>query len=51
MDVKQRIEELRSLIEYHNDRYYNQDDPEITDFEYDNLVRELRDLEQEHPNT
>lgn len=49
MDAKQRIEELRSLIEYHNDRYYNQDDPEITDFEYDNLVRELRALEQEHP--
>lgn len=49
MDAKERIEELRSLIEYHNDRYYNQDDPEITDFEYDNLVRELRALEQEHP--
>lgn len=49
MEDKQRIEELRSLIEYHNDRYYNQDDPEITDFEYDKLVLELRALEQEHP--
>lgn len=49
VDAKQRIEELRSLIEYHNDRYYNQDDPEITDFEYDKLVLELRTLEEEHP--
>jgi DNA ligase (NAD+) len=49
IDAKQRIEELRGLIEYHNDRYYNQDDPEITDFEYDKLVLELRALEQEHP--
>ncbi|MCQ2553670.1 MAG: hypothetical protein MJ150_05130, partial [Clostridia bacterium] len=35
MDVKQRMEELYALIEYHSQRYYNEDDPEISDFEYD----------------
>ena len=39
MEIKDRIEELRKLINYHNDRYYNQDDPEISDFEYDKLFR------------
>ncbi len=47
--VKKRILELREQIKYHNDRYYNQDDPEISDFEYDALQRELRKLEAEHP--
>ena len=47
-DVK-RIAELRELIKYHNDRYYNQDDPEISDFEYDALQRELRSLEAAYP--
>jgi len=42
-----RIEELRKLLEYHSDRYYNQDDPEISDYEYDMLLRELKQLEQE----
>jgi len=49
MEIKNRIEELRKLIEYHNDRYYNQDDPEITDYEYDQLSLELRRLEKEYP--
>ncbi|NLD48724.1 MAG: NAD-dependent DNA ligase LigA, partial [Clostridiaceae bacterium] len=49
MDIKKRIEDLRKTIEYHNDRYYNQDDPEITDYEYDLLSLELRGLEKEHP--
>ena len=49
MEIKDRIEELRKLISYHNDRYYNQDDPEISDFEYDKLSLELRKLEKEHP--
>ncbi|WP_010252347.1 NAD-dependent DNA ligase LigA [Acetivibrio cellulolyticus] len=49
MDIKKRIEELRKTIEYHNDRYYNQDDAEISDYEYDQLSLELRKLEQEHP--
>ena len=44
MDFKQaekRVEELTRLIRYHNERYYNEDSPEITDFEYDMLLREL----------
>ncbi|NLC45490.1 MAG: NAD-dependent DNA ligase LigA, partial [Clostridiales bacterium] len=41
--------ELRRLIEYHNDRYYNLDDPEITDHEYDLLSLELRSLEEKYP--
>jgi len=49
MDIRQEIEELRQKIKYHNDRYYNQDDPEISDYEYDKLSLRLRKLEQEHP--
>ncbi len=48
-DPRSRMEELYSLIAYHNDRYYNQDDPEISDFEYDALSVELRKLEAEYP--
>jgi DNA ligase (NAD+) len=48
-EVKKRIEELRGLLEYHNNRYYNLDDPEITDFEYDQLSLELRSLEEKFP--
>ncbi|MDH5548111.1 MAG: NAD-dependent DNA ligase LigA [Gammaproteobacteria bacterium] len=47
--VKKRIDELRETIEYHNDRYYVHDDPEIPDAEYDRLMRELQQLETEHP--
>jgi DNA ligase (NAD+) len=46
---KKRIEELRAHIRTHNDLYYGQDSPEVSDAEYDALVRELRDLEAEHP--
>ena len=46
---KKRIEELRARIRMHNDLYYGQDSPEVSDAEYDALVRELRDLEAEHP--
>lgn len=41
--------ELRKKIEYHNNKYYNEDSPEISDFEYDLLLRELENLEFEHP--
>ncbi|HPQ45211.1 MAG TPA: NAD-dependent DNA ligase LigA [Syntrophales bacterium] len=44
----QRIEELRDLINYHNRRYYQLDDPEISDSEYDQLMRELIALENSH---
>jgi DNA ligase (NAD+) len=47
--VKQRIEELRETINYHNYRYYVLDSPEISDADYDELMRELRQLEAEHP--
>jgi len=47
--VKQRIEELRDAINHHNYRYYVLDSPEISDAEYDELMKELRQLEAEHP--
>ena len=47
--VKQRIEELRAQINYHNYRYYVLDSPEISDAEFDELMRELKRLEAEHP--
>jgi len=47
--IKQRIQELRDLINYHNYRYYVLDSPEISDAEYDELVRELVQLEEKHP--
>jgi len=47
--VKQRIEELRETINHHNYRYYVLDSPEISDAEYDELMKELRQLEAEHP--
>lgn len=48
-EAKKRIEELRSLVEYHAKRYYDDDAPEISDFEYDMLMVELRNLEKEFP--
>jgi DNA ligase (NAD+) len=45
-----RTAELRRLLEHHNHRYYVLDDPEISDPEYDDLLRELMALEEEHPN-
>ncbi len=47
--AQKRIEELRSTIEYHANKYYNEDKPEISDFEYDMLLVELRNLEKEYP--
>lgn len=47
--VRERIEKLRETIEYHNYRYYVLDDPEISDYEYDQLMAELIRLETEHP--
>ena len=44
-----RVRELTDLINYHNRRYYVEDNPEIEDFEYDALTRELRELEAEFP--
>ncbi len=47
--AKKRIEELRALVEYHAKKYYDEDKPEISDFEYDMLMVELRNLEKENP--
>lgn len=47
--VASRIAELRKEVEYHNYRYYVEDDPVIADEEYDRLFRELLELEREHP--
>ena len=49
MNAEQRIKELRKQIEYHSNRYYNEDSPEISDYEFDQLMRELKKLEQENP--
>ena len=46
---QKRAEELRALIRQHNNLYYGSDSPEISDAEYDLLVRELQDLEAAHP--
>ena len=48
-DIKQKIEDLRQKILYHNDLYYNQDNPEISDYEYDMMMQELKRLEIENP--
>ena len=48
-EAKLRIRELTDLLKYHSEKYFNQDDPEISDAEYDALSRELRELEAEFP--
>ena len=45
-----KISELRKIIEYHNQRYYQQDAPEISDAEYDRFMRELQNLEARFPD-
>jgi DNA ligase (NAD+) len=49
-EARQEIERLRSLINYHNHRYYVLDSPEISDAEYDGLMRRLQQLEAAHPD-
>ena len=52
MDIKkaqERIEYLSDTLKYHNRKYYIEDAPEIEDFEYDAMLRELEDLESEYP--
>ena len=48
-EAKERIEYLRKETAYHAKRYYDEDNPEISDFEYDMLMLELRNLEKEYP--
>ena len=47
--AEKRIQELRKQTEYYANKYYNEDKPEISDFEYDMLMLELRNLEKEYP--
>ena len=47
--AKKRVEELRAVIEKNNRLYYDQDAPELEDFEYDALTRELKELEAQFP--
>ncbi|SDE86303.1 NAD-dependent DNA ligase LigA [Sporomusa acidovorans] len=49
MDIHDRINELREKIEYHNKKYYEEDAPAITDYEYDTMLRELKNLENQYP--
>lgn len=46
MSAEERIAELKKTLEYHIDRYYNQDSPEISDYEYDMMMQELKNLEK-----
>lgn len=48
-NIKQKIENLRQKILYHNDLYYNQDNPEISDYDYDMMMQELKRLEKDNP--
>ena len=47
--IKSEIDNLRKTLEYHSYKYYVEDSPEISDFEYDALFRRLQDLEKEYP--
>ena len=49
MDIKERIDFLRSELKKHNRKYYFEDNPEIEDYEYDSLKRELEYLEEKYP--
>ena len=48
-EVKQELAQLRRTIRHHNVRYYNDDNPEISDYEYDQLMLRLKALEMEYP--
>ena len=47
--ASERIEYLRNILEYHSRKYYVEDNPEISDYEYDMLFRELETLEEKYP--
>ena len=49
-DPSVRVDELRQLIAHHSERYYVHDDPEISDADFDELLRELIALETDHPD-
>jgi DNA ligase (NAD+) len=47
--IRKEIEELRRLIEYHNYKYYVENNPEISDLEFDRLMERLKKLEEQYP--
>ena len=47
--IKEKIKQLRDTIRYHDQKYYVENNPEITDYEYDQLLKELQHLEKLHP--
>lgn len=49
IEAKERIKELRATLEYHAKKYYDEDKPEITDYEYDMMMNELKSLEKQFP--
>lgn len=49
LTAEKRIKDLSDTLKYHNKKYYIEDSPEIEDFEYDAMLRELEDLEREFP--
>lgn len=49
MDYKKEMQELEALLLYHAKKYYDEDSPEISDYEYDMLLEKLKKLESEHP--
>ena len=48
-EVKRELTKLRKEIRHHNDLYYNEDNPEISDYEYDQLMLRLKALEKQYP--
>lgn len=48
-NIKKEINELRATLRYHSDKYYNDDAPEIEDYEYDMMMRHLKELEEKYP--
>lgn len=49
LQIQERVGQLRQSLEYHSKKYYDEDDPEIEDYEYDAMMRELEKLEAEYP--
>lgn len=50
ISIQKHIEKLRDAIRYHDRKYYGENNPEITDYEYDQLIKELQQLEKAHPH-
>ena len=48
--TRKEYDELKKTIEYHMDLYYNQDTPQISDYEYDQMMIALKEAEKEHPD-